>query len=128
MMVSGGSEGFRRLAANRRGIRRTGTGMPSRGPANLDLLAETALRNGVEIWHHLIHDRRAISPELYARCAAALPAVRLRVNAKLLAERPKKRDDWPAFSEMTGNPIKRLPYSWRLWWTLLRLQARRSLR
>jgi anaerobic magnesium-protoporphyrin IX monomethyl ester cyclase len=87
----GGPDVFKRLAVTPRGIRRSGQSKPFPGAATLDRLAETALRNEADIWHHLVHDRRSVSPALYARCAAALPAVRLPTNAKSAGKRRKTR-------------------------------------
>jgi anaerobic magnesium-protoporphyrin IX monomethyl ester cyclase len=73
-----GPDVFKRLTATRRKIvLPKGNALP-RGPYDTRRMAQTAYANEAGIWHHLIHERRAVSPALYGRCAAVLPPLSAR--------------------------------------------------
>jgi anaerobic magnesium-protoporphyrin IX monomethyl ester cyclase len=77
-----GPDVFKRLAATpRKVVLPKGKSLP-RGPYDTGRMAQTAYANEAGIWHHLIHERRAVSPSLYGRCAAALPPLRARGKSK----------------------------------------------
>lgn len=69
----GGADVFQRLAGSHRRVRWPHRKPVSPGSFPLDLLAETACTNEEAIWHQLVHERRAVSPELYLARAGALP-------------------------------------------------------
>jgi hypothetical protein len=66
---------FRRLAGTRRRVRRSGRKAPPPGPYDVRQLAAKTYRHEAAIWRHLVHERRRVSPALYAKCAACLPRV-----------------------------------------------------
>ena len=78
-----GPDVFRRLAGIRRKVARPKREAAPPGPYDTRRMASTAYRNEAEIWDHLIHARRAVSPALYAQCAAVLPTVHPRRRGKV---------------------------------------------
>ena len=82
-----GPDAFKRFAGTRRRIPASMRKRAPTSPYDQRRMAETAYRNEAGIWHHLIHERRAVSPALYAHCAAALPVVRQRVKRKAAGRR-----------------------------------------
>jgi hypothetical protein len=68
-----GPDVFRRVAGTRRKVVLPKKRASPPGPYDARRMAETAYRNEADIWDHLIHHLRAVSPALYAQFAAALP-------------------------------------------------------
>jgi anaerobic magnesium-protoporphyrin IX monomethyl ester cyclase len=77
-----GPEVFKRLAATRAQVVVPKEQSPRRGPYDIRRMARTADANEAGIWQHLIHERRAVSPALYRRMAAALPRIHARNTSK----------------------------------------------
>ncbi|MFH1982639.1 MAG: radical SAM protein [Pseudomonadota bacterium] len=84
-----GPEAFKKQAGTRRNVTASLRKKAPAGPYDARRMAETTYRNEAGIWHHLIHERRAVSPALYARLAAALPVVKPRGHGKI-SERERK--------------------------------------
>ncbi len=70
-----GPDVFKHLAGTPRKTGRLQSKAPPPGPYDTRRMAQTAYRNEAGIWDHLTNERRAVSPALYARCAAALPTI-----------------------------------------------------
>ncbi len=69
-----GSDVFRRFADTPRRIARPQKKSFRPKRFDIDQMARVAGRHEAEIWHTLVFDHKAVTPELYARCSSDYPA------------------------------------------------------
>ena len=87
-----GPDTFKRLAAVRAPVVLPKGKPCSRSPYDIRRMARTAEADEDGIWQHLIYEKRAVSPALYRRLAAALPPMHARDRSKRRTKPPTRKN------------------------------------